>query len=203
MSSGIWPNRSGKTGLSPSQLGGELDGPDVRSGGIHGQMHLSPLAAPLNAMLARLPFPVAKELDASAVHQKVQWSVGTAIGDLNLEGFLSAARRRDVRNGPVQPGQAQEARDHRGGLPERQLEQNLDRQAELDRGIRKDRWASLASLMRCVPGHLLVQIDQQRLALPKRIVAGGPVRPEMAGGFELARAVRLTAWIRNVNPYTG
>ncbi len=78
-------------------------------------------------MLAGLPFAVAKKLDAGAVHQQVQRPAGAAIGGLHLEGLLSAAQRRVVRNGPVQPCQAQEARDHPGCLPERQLEQNLDR----------------------------------------------------------------------------
>ena len=59
-------------------------------------------------------------------HQKLQRPFGTAKGDLHLEGLLSAAQRRIVRNGPVQPRQAQEARDHPGCLPERQPEQNLD-----------------------------------------------------------------------------
>lgn len=80
---------------------GELDGPDIRGGDIHRQMHLAPLAAALNAMLAGLPFAVAKKLDAGAVHQKIQRPFGTAIGDLHLEGLLSAAQRRVVRNGPV------------------------------------------------------------------------------------------------------
>jgi hypothetical protein len=35
-------------------------------------------------MLAGLPFPVAEELDAGAVHQQVQRPVGTAIWDLHL-----------------------------------------------------------------------------------------------------------------------
>jgi hypothetical protein len=35
-------------------------------------MHLAPLAAALNAMLAGLPFPVAKELDPGALHQQFQ-----------------------------------------------------------------------------------------------------------------------------------
>ncbi len=85
-------------------------------------------------------------------------------------------------------------------VPERQLEQNLERQAELDRGIRKDRRAPWASLMRHVPDHLLVQPDQQRPALPERIVVGGPVCRAVAGGLGLAHAARLTAWIPDVNP---
>jgi hypothetical protein len=39
--------------------GGKLHRPDVRSGGVHGQMDLAPLAPALNAMLARLPCAIA------------------------------------------------------------------------------------------------------------------------------------------------
>ena len=180
--------------------GCKLHRPDVGGGGIHRQMDLAPLATTLNTVLAGLPFTVTEELDPGAVHQQVQRPIGTTIGYLHLEGLLPAAQRRVVWNGPVQPCQTQEARDHPGCLPERQLEQNLERQAELDRGIRKDRRASWASLMRRVPGHLLVQPDQQRPALPERIVVGGPVCRAVAGGLGLAHAARLTAWIPDVNP---
>jgi hypothetical protein len=47
--------------------GGESHRPDIRSARIHGQMHLAPLAPALNAMLARLRFAIAQELDAGAV----------------------------------------------------------------------------------------------------------------------------------------
>ena len=54
--------------------------------------------------------------------------------------------------------------------------------------------------MRCMPSHLFVQPDYQRLALPEGIVVGGPVRRAVAGGIGLAHAVRLTEWFRKVNP---
>lgn len=53
--------------------------------------------------------------------------------------------------------------------------------------------------MRRVPGHLLVQPDQQRPALAGRSVLGGPVRRAVTGGLGLAHAIRLTAWIRDAN----
>ena len=77
---------------------------------------------------------------------------------------------------PIKPGQAQEARYHSSGLPEWQLEQHLDRQAELDCRILENRWASWTALMQCVPRHLLVLPDQQRPAGAERSVVGGPVR---------------------------
>ena len=111
-----------------------------------------------------------------------------------------AAQCGVIGNGPVQAAQAQEAGDHPGGLPERQLEQHLDRQAELDRRVREDRRAPRAPAMRREPGHLLVQPDQQRPALLERMIVAGPVRSAIAGSCGLAHPSRLTAWIHAVNP---
>jgi hypothetical protein len=125
-------------------------------------MDLAPLASSLDTMLAGLPLAVAEDLDAGTVHQQVQRPISTAIRDLHLQGLLSAAQRGVIWNGPIQPGQAQQAGDHPGGLPERRLEQHLDRQAKLDRRIRERRRASWPAFMRRVPGHLLLRPDQQR-----------------------------------------
>ena len=81
--------------------GGELDGADVGRGSIHGQMHLAPLASALDTVLARLPFAIAEELDADAVHQQVQRATGPSIRDLDSQGLLPATQRRVVRNRPI------------------------------------------------------------------------------------------------------
>jgi len=57
--SGIWSSRSGGTGLSPSRLGGKLEGTDVGDSGVDGKMDLAPLTAALDAMLAGSPLAVA------------------------------------------------------------------------------------------------------------------------------------------------
>lgn len=67
-------------------------------------MHLAPLASALNSMLAGLPFAFAQVLDPGTAHQQVQRPIGAAIRDLNLQGLLSPAQGRIVRDGPVQPG---------------------------------------------------------------------------------------------------
>ena len=51
------------------------------------------------------------------------------------------------------------------------------------------------------PGHVLVQPDQQGSALAQRRRVTGPIRRAVAGGGWLAHATRLTAWIRDVNPW--
>jgi len=69
--------------------GCKLHRPDVRSGRIHGQMDLAPLAAALNTVLSRLPFaPSPMELDAGAVNKQVQRAIGTPVRDLDLKCFL-------------------------------------------------------------------------------------------------------------------
>ena len=156
----VWGNpvqKIGQDGAVAIAAGGELDGSDVGRGCIHREMHLAPLASTLDTVLAGLPFTVAQELDPGAVHQQIQRPRSATIGDLNLQGLLPAAEGRIVRHGPVQPRQAQEARDHPGGLPQRELEQHLDRETELDRRVREDRRTPRVPFMRREPGHLLVE----------------------------------------------
>ncbi len=54
--------------------------------------------------------------------------------------------------------------------------------------------------MRREPGHIRIQPDQQRPALSQRSIVVRPVGRAVAGGVRLAHAIRLTAWIRDVNP---
>lgn len=86
-----------------------------------------------------------------------------------------------------------QAGNHAGRLPQWQLEQNLDGQAELDRRIGEDCGATGAAVMRRELGHILVQPDQQRAALAQRRIVTGPVRRAVAGGRRLAHAPRLPA----------
>jgi len=145
--------------------GCKLHRPDVGGGGIHRQMDLAPLAAALNTVLAGLPLTVTEELDPGAVHEQIERPIGAPIRDLNGQRLLPSAKRRVIRHLPIQPRHLEQAGNHPGRLAERQLEQHLDRQAELDRRVRKDRWPPWSSLMRREPGHILVDPDQQRPAL--------------------------------------
>jgi hypothetical protein len=159
----LWQN-----GAVTVAAGRELHRPDVGCGGAHRQMHLAPLASALRPMLARLPFAIAQELDASAVHEQVQRASGATVRDLDGERLLPATQGRVVRHGPVQVCQLQQAGNHPGRLPERQLEQDLDGQTELDRRIREYRRATRAAVMWREPGHVLVLPDQQRPTLAQR-----------------------------------
>jgi hypothetical protein len=67
-------------------------------------------------------------------------------------------------------------------LSQRKLEQDLNRQAELNRRIREHRRPTGAAVRRREPGHILVQPDQQRPALAKRGSVAGPVNRALADG---------------------
>ena len=117
-------------------------------------------------------------------HEQVQRSVGAAIRDLDGRVLLPAAQRGEIRHGPVQPRQFQQARHHPGGLAKRQLEQDLD---------------PLSGHCCTMPCRAL---DQQSPPLPQRRIVAGPVRRAVAGGRWLAHAARLTAWINEMNHQT-
>lgn len=180
--------------------GCKLHRPDVGGGGIHSQMDLAPLATALNTVLAGLPFTVTKELNPGAVHEQIERPIGAPIRDLDGQRLLPSAKRRVIRHLPIQTRHLEQAGHHPGRLPEWQLEQHLERQAELDRGVRKDLWPPWPSLKWREPGHILIQPDQQRPALSERGILVRPVGCAVAGGVRLAHVVRLTAWIRDVNP---
>ena len=163
-------------------------------------MDLAPLAAALNTVLAGLPLTVTEVLDPCAVDEEVERPIGVPIRDLNGQRLLPSAKRRVIRHLPIQTRHLEQAGHHPGRLPERQLEQHFDRQAELDRRVRKDWWPPWSSRMRRKPGHILVDPDQQRPAHSERGIVVRPVCRAVAGGVRLAHAIRLTAWIRDVNP---
>ena len=133
-------------------------------------------------MLSGLPLAITEELDAGAVDEQVQGAIGAPIGDLDGQGLLPPAQGRIVWHGPVQASHLQQAGHHPCRLPERQLEQDLYRQAELDRRVRKHRRPTGAAVMRRKPGHVLVQPDQQGSTFTQRRRVTGPVRRAVAGG---------------------
>jgi len=133
-------------------------------------------------VLAGLPFTVTEELDPGAVYEQVERPIGAPIRDLDGQRLLPSAKRRVVRHLPIQTRHLEQAGHHPSRLPERQLEQHLDRHAELDRRVRKDRRSPRSSLMRREPGHVLVQPDQQRPAISERGSVTRPVGRAVAAG---------------------
>ena len=80
---------------------GELHRPDVRSGRVHGQMDLAPLASALNAVLAGLPFAITEKLDTGAVDEQVHGAIGMAKRDMDGQRLLSSAQSGVVGHRPV------------------------------------------------------------------------------------------------------
>src|SRR5450830_964442 len=65
-------------------VGGHLDGAYFQRLRIDAQMDLAPFTPVLGAMLLALPFALAEELDAGAVHQQLQWRLGSLVAQLDL-----------------------------------------------------------------------------------------------------------------------
>ena len=117
----------------------DLDGPDLQRLGINAQMHLAPLPTVFRAMFLRFPFAFAQHLHAGAVDQQMQATTTGAIGYVHGQRFLAAADRAVVRHGPIQARQMHQALHETDDLAQRQAEQPLDGQAELDGGIAERR----------------------------------------------------------------
>lgn len=81
-------------------------------------------------------------------------------GDNHRQGLLTPAQSAQVGNPPVQADQAQKALDEACGLPERHAEQNLYRQAGLDRGIAELAQTAALAGRRRHPDHLWIKPDQ-------------------------------------------
>ena len=106
--------------------------------------------------------------------EQIQRAIGAPIRDLDRQCFLPPAEGRAIWHSPVQVRHLQQAGHHPASpwslgpvafswldLPQRQLEQDLDRQVKLDRRIREHRRPTGAANMRRKPSLLLVQPDQQ------------------------------------------
>ena len=113
------------------------------------------------AMLAGVPLAFSFDLDASAIDQEVQWAFRAAIGDVDRKRPLPSADGAEVRHGPVQTRQPQQALDEARRLTKRHPEQHFHGQACLDRGITEGpRSAPLAGRFG-IPVHLGIEPDRQ------------------------------------------
>jgi len=111
----------------------------------------------------------------------------------HLQMLLAPAHDAEVRNLPVQPGQAQQAFDHASRLAKREPVQVLTHQAELD-GCIRERWRATAlTTGGTSPLHFLVDPQQQRAALAQGIVVGRPVGRAVLRLRRLAHPVSLSA----------
>ena len=161
-------------------------------------------------MLAGIPLAFALDLDPGAVDQQVQRACRSAIGDVDLQALLAAAKGAEVRHRPVQVDQAL---DEPCRLPQRHAEQHLHRQAGLDRRITVVGLSAPFAGRRSLPGHGGIKpalrrlqaiafrpTDRQRAAALERLVVGGPVPGLVGGGCGSAHALQLPHWIHEMKP---
>ena len=113
---------------------------------------------------------------------------GAPKGTLDRDGLLTPAQRGVVRHRPVQAGHPQQARHLADRLPQRQAEQDLEAEAELDGSIGEGPGPPRMTALGCRPLHLPIQPNQQQAAPAQRGVVGGPVRRPVAGRRTLAHA---------------
>jgi hypothetical protein len=126
-------------------------------------------------MLLRLPFALAKHLDACAVHQQVRTRRGRHSADGDLQRLLAPAYRAVVRHRPVEPSQAQQALRHPHGPAQRQIEQALHTQAELDRLVAERLAARALATWLAMSVHVRIKPDEQRAACLEGFVVCLPV----------------------------
>lgn len=127
-------------------------------------MDLPLLAAIVSAVLLGFPFTFAQDLYAGAINQEVQASRTRPVRNHHLKVLLPSAQGTEIRHRPIQLGHFQQAGDRSGGLPQRQAEQTLDHEAELDGRIRKGVGAATFAAPTGKPSHIGVKPDQQRTA---------------------------------------
>ncbi len=114
--------------------------------------------------------------------------------------FWRRQKGAEVRHRPIQSGQVKQTCHHPGGLPQRQPEERLQRQAGLDRGIGEDRLTPALAGRRGQTLRLRIEPDRRRSALRQRRVIVMPVRGAVGGGLRFAHAHQLPRWIHKVNP---
>ena len=114
---------------------GDFDGPDLLRLLFDPKVDLAPDAPFRATMFAGVPFAFALNLNASAVDQQVQRTLGAAIRDIDSQCLLAARHGAEVGRRPVEANQSQQAFDEAGCLPQRHPEQYLHRETRLNSGV--------------------------------------------------------------------
>ena len=94
-------------------------------------------------MFFDFPLALAADFDARAVDQQVQRTGLATNGNFDRQRGLPAAHRAETRNRPVQLQELQQTADQSSGLPQCELEQDLQCQDGLNGRIGVDLRATL------------------------------------------------------------
>ena len=147
------------------------------------------------------PRAFALRLDPGAVDQEMQCTRAGAIRNGDVQTARTARQRAEVRHRPLELGKVQQACHQPCGLPQRQPEQRLQRQACLNcRVAEPDRAAPLSAGLG-KPHRLRIKPDMQRSALLQDGVARTPVRGAAGRRCGLAHPSRPTLWSHAGNPW--
>jgi hypothetical protein len=174
---------------------------------------LAPDAPFRAAVLAGVPLAFAFHLDPGAIHQQVQRTARAATRDVDLQGLLPARQRAEVRNGPVQADQAQQAFDEAASprslgpvafpwldLTERHSEQHLYRQTGPDGSVAVVRMPPVLASRRGLPTHRRAEPDCEGAVALDRFVIGAPVPGPVGRGCRSSHAAQLARGIHKMNP---
>lgn len=146
------------------------------------------------------PLAIAFGFHTGAVDQEMQGTRAGAVGDVNGQRLLAAAKGAEVWHRPAQPGKLKQAGNHTGGLPQRQSEESLQCQAGLDRGVGEHGLTPALAGRTGQPLGLGIEPDRQRSAPRQGKVVVVPVSGAVGRGLRSAHADQLPCWIHKVNP---
>ena len=125
--------------------------------GRNAEVDLTPLATVVSRMLFDLPLALTQHLDASTVDQELQSLCCRLRADRHRKMLLATANGTKGGHGPVQASKLEQALRRAHRLAQGQVEQALDRQAELDRRLAVLWTAAPPAAGTAVPVHVLVQ----------------------------------------------
>lgn len=176
-------------------------------------MDLAPDALFRAAVLSGVPLAFTLDLDPGAVHQQVQRTIRTAVWNVHLQGLQPSRQRTEVRNGPIQADQPQQAFDEAASQwslepvaflwfdrTERHSEQHVHRQTGLDGGVDVVRMPAALASRRAFPAHRRFEPDCEAAAALERLVKGAPVLGPVGQGCRSAHGAQLPRWLHEMNP---
>ncbi len=139
-------------------------------------------------------------------------AIRTAVWNVLLQGLLPSRQCAEVRNGPVQADQPQQAFDEPASpwslgpvafpwlhLTERHSEQHIQRQTSLDGSVAVGRMPPVLASRRGLPAHRRVEPDREGPAALERFAVGATVPGPVGGGCRSAHAAQLPRSIHKMN----
>jgi hypothetical protein len=125
---------------------------------------------------------------------------GAAIRQAHVQCFLKSAQGAEIRRGPVQSGQPQQALDEPGCLAKWHAKQDLQRQTGLRSGVAELLAPTALIAWRRFPNHLRIKPYRQRSTLLQAFIVRRPILGLVPRSGPTAHRPLLSRWIHAVNP---